>query len=345
MLRHTVTNAVATAFVASAAAATPALAQDDVSIKMILNWKFQSVQGGFFIAKDAGYFADAGLDVTLDQGSGSSGAITKVASGAYDAAFGDINALIRVAAETPEDAPVCVYMIYNTPPFVVVSKAGSGITEPEDLEGITIGAPASDASYRLFPAFSKIAGIDADTVEWSHMDSSLREQMLVRDEVDAIAGYNTTIWFGAKRMGVDPESELDFLSFADFGMDLYSNCVVVSRALYEENPEAVDGFVKAINKGYMDVLNDPELAITSLLERAPLAKKDLERERFSTVFDLLVFSDEMMEIGLGAVDPARLDRAIDIVVDAYELENTPEGSFVYDGSFLPPIEERLPPKM
>jgi NitT/TauT family transport system substrate-binding protein len=344
MLRRTITRAAAAALLASAAA-TPVLAQDETSIKMILNWKYQSVQGGFFVAKDAGYFEEAGLDVTLDQGSGSSGAITKVASGAYDAAFGDINALIRVAAETPEQAPVCVYMIYNTPPFVIVSKAGKGITEPADLEGLTIGAPASDASYRLFPAFSKIAGIDADTVAWSHMDSSLREQMLLRDEVDAIAGFNTTIWFGAKRMGVDPETELEFLSFADFGMDLYSNCVVVSRELYENNPEAVDGFVKAVNKGYMDVLANPELAVTSLLERAPLAKQDLERERFSTVFDLLVFSDEMREIGLGAVDTDRLDRAIDIVVDAYGLETTPEVSFVYDGSFLPPVEERLPPEM
>lgn len=321
-----------------------AQADDPLKINMILNWKYQSVQGGFFVAEDAGYFEEADLDVTIDQGSGSSGAITKVASGAYDAAFGDINALIRVAADNPEVAPVCVYMIYNRPPFVIVSKADSQIQSPEDLAGKTIGAPASDATYKLFPAFSKIAGIDADGVSWSHMDANLREQMLMRDEVDAIAGYNTTIWFGAKRMGVDPAEDLKFMSFADFGMDLYSNCVVVSRELYENHPDKVAGLVGAINKGFMDVLADPELAITSLKKRAPLAKDDIERERFSTVFDLLVFSDEMGKIGLGDLDLARLERAIGIVVDAYGLSSTPSAEFVFDGSFLPPIEERKPPQ-
>ncbi len=342
MVRKALTSAAAAAILAASAGA--ATAEDVLDIKMILNWKYQSVQGGFFVAEDAGYFEEAGLDVTLDQGSGSSGAITKVAAGAYDAGFGDINAVIRVAAENPDEAPVCVYMIYNQPPFVIVSKAGAGIEEPADLEGLTIGAPASDGTFRLFPAFSKIAGIDADKVSWSHMDSSLREQMLVRGEVDAIAGFSTTIWFGARRMGLDPTTELDFLSFADFGMDLYSNCVVVSRDLYEEHPDKVAGFVEAINKGFMDVLEDPELAIEALMKREPLAKEDLERERFSTVFDLLVFSDEMRTIGLGAVDTERLTRAIDIVVDAYGLETTPDAALVYDGSFLPPQDQRTPPE-
>lgn len=325
--------------------APAAKAEDPLKINMILNWKYQSVQGGFFIAEDAGYFKDAGLDVTIDQGSGSSGAITKVASGAYDAGFGDINALIRVAAETPEAAPVCVYMVYNRPPFVIVSKADSGIETPEDLMGKTIGAPASDAAYKLFPAFSNIAGIDESEVTWSHMDANLREQMLMRGEVDAIAGYNTSIWFGVKRMGADPASDLRFMSFADYGMDLYSNCVVVSRDLYNNHPEKVAGFVDAINKGFMDVLANPELAITALKKRAPLAKEDVERERFTTVFDLLVFSDEMGQIGLGDVDPNRLERSIGIVVDAYGLSSTPSTEMVFDGSFLPPIEERMPPQI
>ncbi|MEM6848286.1 MAG: ABC transporter substrate-binding protein [Pseudomonadota bacterium] len=324
--------------------ASAAHAEDPLKLDMILNWKYQSVQGGFFVAEDAGYFADAGLDVTMDQGSGSAGAITKVASGAYDVAFGDINAVIRVAAEQPDVAPVCVYMIYNTPPFVIVSKSDSGIETPADLMGKTIGAPASDGSYKLFPAFSKIAGIDENGVTWSHMDANLREQMLMRGEVDAIAGFNTTIWFGAKRMGVDPGTELSFMSFADFGMDLYSNCVVVSRKLYTEHPEKVAGLVEAINKGFMDVLADPELAIAALQKRAPLAKADIERDRFTTVFDLLVFSDEMAELGLGDLDSERLERSIGIVVDAYGLPATPEAGYVFDGSFLPPLEERTPPQ-
>jgi len=327
---------------AAAALAISATANaDTLSIKMVLNWKFQSVQGGFFVAKDKGYFKDEGLDVTIDQGSGSSAAIRKVASGAYDVGFGDINALIQVASKTPDEAPVGVYMIYNQPPFVIVSKKSAGLTKPSDLEGKTLGAPASDASYKLFPAFAEIAGIDASKVQWSHMNGSLREQMLMRDEVAGIAGYNTTIWFGAKRMGVDPAKDLTFMNFSDFGLDLYSNAVVVSQEMMKSHPEKVAGLVRAINKGMLDVLADPELAITALKKREPLIKEDIERDRFKTVFDLLVFSDEMKRVGLGAVDPERLARSIKLVAQAYGLSSIPDPKAVFDSSFLPPAEERM----
>ena len=321
--------------------AATASADEKLPVKFILNWKYQSVQSGFFVAEDKGYFADEGIDITIDQGNGSSAAIKNVASGSYDAGFGDINALIRIAAETPAEAPIGVYMIYNQPPFVIVTKNGSGINGPADLMGKTLGAPASDATYKLFPAFAQKAGIDAGKVNWSHMKGNLREQMLMRGEVDAVSGYNTTIWFSAKGMGVDPAKDLKFISFADHGMDIYSNSVVVSQKLYKEHPDKVAGLVRAINKGFMDVLADPELATKSLKKRAPLAKDDLERDRFKTVFDLLVFSDEMKKLGLGAIDPARMERSIGIVSEAYKLPATPALSQVFDTKFLPPAETRL----
>ncbi len=339
-MRNLKTRLLALGAAALFSAAASAAAAETLPIKFILNWKFQSVQGGFFVAKDKGYFAAEGLDVTIDQGNGSSAAIRKVASGAYDAGFGDLNALIQIASKTPDEAPVGVYMIYNQPPFVIVSKKGAGIKTPADLEGKTLGAPASDAAYKLFPAFAEIAGIDAGKVKWSHMDSNLREQMLMRDEVAAVSGYNTTIWFGAKRMGVDPAKDLEFMSFADFGMDLYSNAVVVSQKLHKDHPEKVAGLVRAINKGMMDVLADPELAIAALKLREPLIKEDIERDRFKTVFDLLVFSDEMKRVGLGDVDPDRLARSIDMVVKAYGLTSAPAPIAVFDQGFLPPIDQR-----
>ena len=77
--------------------ATPADAQ--TKLKMVLNWKYQGPQGRFFLAEDKGYFKAEGLDVTIDQGNGSGAAVPKVANGTYDVGFGDINALIELAAQ------------------------------------------------------------------------------------------------------------------------------------------------------------------------------------------------------------------------------------------------------
>jgi len=72
-----------------------ATAQAQTKIRMVLNWKYEGPQGMFFLADDRGYFKQEGLEITFDQGNGSGAAVPQVANGAYDAGFGDINALIE----------------------------------------------------------------------------------------------------------------------------------------------------------------------------------------------------------------------------------------------------------
>ena len=77
----------------------PQVASAQTRIKMVLNWKYQGPQAWFFLAQDRGYFKAEGLDVEIDQGEGSGAPIGKIASGAYNAGFGDLNALIDLRSE------------------------------------------------------------------------------------------------------------------------------------------------------------------------------------------------------------------------------------------------------
>ncbi len=58
----------------------------------------QGSDAAFFYAKDNGYFKEEGLNVVIDQGEGSGATVTRVMSGAYDAGFGDVNAIIQNAS-------------------------------------------------------------------------------------------------------------------------------------------------------------------------------------------------------------------------------------------------------
>ena len=122
--------ALTAALAVSASAAVPAGAQT-TKLKLVLNWKYQGPQGMFFVADDKGYFKDEGLEVTLDQGNGSGAAVPLVANGTYDVGFGDINALIELAAKKPEDAPIAVYVMFNQPPFTVAVKARRSAAPPK----------------------------------------------------------------------------------------------------------------------------------------------------------------------------------------------------------------------
>ena len=113
-----------------------AASAQETTIKFTLGWKTQGSDAAFFYAKDNGYFKEEGLNVVIDQGEGSGATVTRIMSGAYDAGFGDVNAIIQNASTKPQDAPVMVYMIWNQPPFAIVTKKTSGINTIKDFEAI-----------------------------------------------------------------------------------------------------------------------------------------------------------------------------------------------------------------
>ena len=322
------------------AAGSASVAHAQTKIRMVLNWKYEGPQGMFFLAQDRGYFKQEGLDVSFDQGNGSGAAVPQVANGAYDVGFGDINALIELAAKKPDDAPVGVYMLYNRPPFTVAVKADSPIKTPADFVGRKLGGAANDGALKLFPALCSATKIDCTKVEIVNMQPNLREQMLMQGQVDGVFGYVTTIRFSAKLTGIDPDKQLRFIKFGDYGMDLYSNAIIVSRKFVKQNPEAVKGFLKALNHGIKDAIADPQAALDAVVKREPLVKPAIERARLDATIADEMSHPEIAKIGLGDVSDERMATAIDILVKAKDLPRTPAVGEIFNRSFLPPAGER-----
>jgi NitT/TauT family transport system substrate-binding protein len=328
----------------AALAALASAADAQTKLKFVLNWKYQGPQGWFFLAEDRGYLRAEGIDITYDQGNGSGAGVPLVANGTYDVAFGDINALIELAAKKPDDAPIGVYMLYNRPPFTVAVKADSPIKSPKDFEGRTLGGAANDGALKLFPALCKIAAIDCTKVNIINMQPNLREQMLMQGQVDGVFGYVNTIKFSAKLIGVDPDKQLRWVNYGDYGMDLYSNAIIVSKKLVKEKPEVVRGLVRAINKGLVDAIKDPDAAVAAVVKREPLIKVPVERERFDATLADEMNHPEIARIGLGNVDVGRLKKSIDILVDANALPRTPSLDEIFTAAFLPAADD-LPKKL
>ena len=334
---------VSLAIALGALTAVPAatMSQEPTKIKFILNWKYEGPQGYFFLAQDKGWFKEQGLDVTFDQGSGSAAAVTQVGGGAYDAGFGDVNAVIQFKSENPGFGMKAVQMHYYVSPFVVVSMKDKEIKTPKDLEGKVLGASANDAAFKLFPAFVKASGIDASAIEWQHMDSALRQQMLVRGDVDAVVGYYITVRFGLLTMGQDPESA-DYMFYSDYGLDPYSNAIIFSEELITEKPEAVRGFLCALKKAVYYVRDNQEEGVDAVLQREPLLKKDLEIEKARQTFDSLIFSPEVEKVGFGNVDDERLKRSIQVAAETYDIATPPSPGDIFTSEFSPGSTECLP---
>ncbi len=332
-----------TAYLSIAFLATshPATAEP-VKIKFTLDWKLQGLHAWFYWSKAKGYFAAENLDVIIDQGEGSAATVTRIMSGAYDAGFGDVNAIIQNAAAKPGQAPVMVYMIYNKAPFTLLMKADGPIKTIKDLEGTRLGSPAGGASNKLLPILAKKNGTDYSKIEITQIAPNLQEQILLQGQVDSVAVFSITSYFNLLSLKRDPDKDFRWLFYADYGLDLYSNGVMVSQQLARQRPEAVKGLLRAINRSLKETVANPDEAIAILEAEEPLIKKAIERKRLLYTYGKLIDVPETRENGIGGVMDSRLQSSIATIAEAFELPRKPAPEEVFNRAFLPSRSDRAP---
>lgn len=325
---------------AAFAVATPVAAQDLTPIRFSLDWKFEGPSAPFFVAIDKGYFEEEGLDVTVDTGSGSREAIPRVATGAYEMGFGDINALVKFLADEPEAAVEAVYMVYDKPPFAVIGRKSLGITDdPKSLEGKTLGAPPPDAAFGQWNAFVDAAGIDTSAITVESIGFPVREPMLAQGQVDAIFGFSFSSVINLKAQGV-ADDDIVPIMMADNGLLLYGNAIMVNTHWADENPEAVMGFLRAFTKGLKDTVADPAEAVKSVMSRNDIADEATELERLEMALADNIVTDAVKADGFGNVDTERLGASIEQLKASFELPNPPAPDRVFDAQYLPSAEAR-----
>ncbi|PQA79599.1 taurine ABC transporter permease [Limnohabitans sp. TS-CS-82] len=329
-LKTTLGLALAASFGSAFAQATP--------IKFQLDWRFEGPAALFLVPAAKGYFKDAKLDVTVDAGNGSGGAVTRVASGSYDMGFADLAALMEFHANNPDapNKPVAVMMVYNNTPASVMALKKSGIKTPADLAGKKLGAPVFDAGRRAFPIFAKAN--DVANVTWTAMDPPLRETMLVRGDVDAITGFTFTSLLNIEARGVKAE-DVVVLPYPDFGVKLYGNAIIASPKMLKENPAAVKAFLAAFAKGMKDVIGNPAASIETVKARDGIINVPLETRRLQLAIDTVINSADARAEGFGQVKGPRLSLMASQVSDAFNTKTRVKADDIWNGSYLPTAKE------
>jgi len=224
-----------------------------------------------WVAKDKGYFRDVGIDVTVEPGKGTTG-VTEVAAGKAQFAAVDFpGAILQIDnAKTPLNIRA-VGAIHQFSLSAIMALADSGISRPKDLEGKTIADAPGSVVRLLFPAYARLAKIDASKVKFVSANPQQLPQMLASGQVAAIGQFvvgkpAVTALTGGRDVSVLP--------YSDYVTDLYGNALWTTQDLIKSNPELVKNFRDALFKGLKYSLDHPQEAGEILAKNVPAVKAE-----------------------------------------------------------------------
>lgn len=267
-LRNIAAGALAIA-VALATASTAAQAQKKVTV--VLDWiGTQPHHMGYWLAKDKGWFAEGGLDVTIQSGRGSGQVVQFVTAGT--AQFGHASASALVQAVAKQNAPLKMVAVFAQKDITAIGYFEStGIKSPKDFEGRKLGVVAGTIQHLLLRSFAKAAGFDLAKVDVINTDLRLYNQQWIGKQFDVsgnyLVGTSTTLQYEAAGEKVKALVLSDYLPLIGHG-------TIVQSEMIAKDPAAVGAFVKAAQRAWAYMIADPEKAT---LEAARIMAANIEK--------------------------------------------------------------------
>jgi NitT/TauT family transport system substrate-binding protein len=243
-------NVLGAGAVSLAALSLPAIvrAQSLKSLKPVslqADWVYGGPNAGLVVAKEKGFFADAGLDVTINQGKGSGSTAQIVASKAVQ--FGFADGFVVGNSVSKGMKLKMVAGVYRRNPCAALVLEESDIKSPKDLEGKTVGIATGSAQFQQWPAFMKGAGLEPSKVRVINVDGAGAGPALISGQVAAIAGFAQGYIPSIEIRG---KKKVRAFWYADEGVTAMSNGIIVHQDLLAE-PDLIRSMVRANMKGFI----------------------------------------------------------------------------------------------
>jgi len=307
-----------------------AMAQDLEQISVRLAWIAGGVDAPFFMAESKGYFTEAGLDVEIVDGNGSTGTIQAVGNGDFEIGIAGLGVLAQAQQQADADTMIAVAGLLQKDPTSIISLEGSGITTPKNIEGKRLGTDAGNLEDGMIRAFAAANDVDMDKVEIIVINGGGDRVALLNGDVDFINGWANPD--GDKVAEMKPISPP--LLFADYGVNILGSSVIVRKDYLAEHGEAVKGFLAALEKGKADVAANPEEALAIFMAARP----DSDEAQIALELKVMpAYEHTAASEGkpYGWVAEADLTQTISLLEQYSDMPAGLTPADIYDGSYLP----------
>lgn len=310
-------------------AAAPASAAEKVLF--ILDWAHYGGHVGFFNALEAGFFREAGLDVTIQRGNGSGDTIKRI--GTKDGQFGFADTGTLVVARGKGARVKSLGVLHNKEPHSMYALKSSGIRTVKDLEGKHFGDAEGGSCYALFPALAQRNGVK--NWKFTNFAPTAKYAVLLAKKVDFICTYAE--FAGGLRVGAAKSNdEVVELRWSDYGLQFHGNGVVAHDDTIAGQPALAGRFVNAAFRGVADAVKHRGAAVDRFLKHAPAMDRNIILQAWDVAVSL-AHTEETKAIGVGGLSREKMNATIDLITRYMKLPSKAKVSDIYAPQFLKKI--------
>jgi NitT/TauT family transport system substrate-binding protein len=309
-------------------------AEDDVRLR--LNWMYYGSHAGFALGKDKGFYEEAGIDLDIRSGNGSSSAHRLVANGDSDFAYGSCAAMVTLAAQ---GAPlISVGVIDASGTEAVIVRPDAGVKSLEDLKGKKILTTANAGVNTFFPIVLANAGLGEADVNLTNVPDGALVSSYLQGAGDAVAILGGLDDKPAEIKANGGEEPVTF-PYSDFGVNQVGYCLSAHTDTVANNPDLVKRFVGATMKAYAETEKDPDMAIASMADIVGGTMAEEEgKAQARAVLDVtlgVLYSKANKEKQLGLHVASDWEDMLALMKEYNELETDMTAADFYTNEFLP----------
>jgi putative riboflavin transport system substrate-binding protein len=282
---------IALLLVACQPAVTPSPSVALRHITLLLGFQPDVQFAPFYLAQQEGYYADVGLDVTIEYKTGAD-LVRLVADG--QAEFGVADATDVMISRTAEIPIKYVATLYRLFPVALIGPKGTVPTDPAQLAGKRIGTPGKfGSSWHALLALLDAGGLTADDVTIREYPQFNQVDGLLNGDVDLITGFrnNEPLRLAAQGM------ETDLLTVEQFA-PLPGPGVIVGDELLTSDPDLVQRFVNATVSAMAPIAAEPEVGVDAAVVAVPAIASDK-----ATALAVLTATVQLWTVAGGGVSP------------------------------------------
>lgn len=296
-------------------------------LTLVLNWVPGADHAPFFFALRQGWFAQAGIDLTVDSVAGSPEAVKRAARDAGTVAVADFVAYLRTRSSIP--GTTAVMALQPRSPYAVYFSASSGIERVQDLAGKRIAVQPQDPMRGLWGPLARRNGAAAGPASWVDRSNAAKPDALAAGEADA--AFNPFLHNHLNYAAV-LGTDMRVLWWHELGFAAYGHVLVAGDALTRGSPELARRFVAVVQRAWAQCLAQAAPCLDALLAEHPQLNRAREQALWELVAQLYRATDSPP--ALGAFEPARVASTVADLDAAFATRTSPEGAV--DSTFLDP---------